>query len=538
MKHTCASVEALVKDKILLILGAGVMQIPAIKAARRMGLKVCCADGNSDAPGRGLADVFGHIDLKDLHGLTDFAAANKAEGVFTAGTDFSTSVAWIAEKLGLPGIPYKTALHAKDKLLMRKRLAEAGIPVPRFYSSSDDSAVKEEFWSAGLLFPVVVKPADSMGARGVRTASAITELQHAVQEARSFSFSKRVIVEEYITGPEFSIDALIYENNVYECGFADRHIYFPPHFIELGHTIPTNLSADKRKEVFSVFAQAVTALGIHTGAAKGDVFLTENGPMIGEIAARLSGGFMSGWSFPIASGVDLTSAAIRIALGFPPGDIQQKKQHFCAERAWISVPGTVQEVYNIPEPEPDSSVKEVFTRISKGDKLVFPRNNVEKCGNLLVERESYEAASTEAERLVGEIVLRLSPGCLDTARFLLSDKHETGPSAFIPGPQFLASIKKLDNLYENENKKGITIWPLDDFSDIEHQWFGPSFIKGLDIVKKYCGAEFSKNGRYVIAGVFWKAYVTGGIQGGLWAVDTVQWLLENQKHPREYFQQW
>ncbi len=110
------------------------MQIPALRIGRELGWRVVVADGNPDAPGIALADAFEHVDLKDLSGMTDAAfrqqQSSGLDGVFTTGTDFSATVAWVSEQLGLPGIPYETALDASDKSRMRAVFDRAGLPSP------------------------------------------------------------------------------------------------------------------------------------------------------------------------------------------------------------------------------------------------------------------------------------------------------------------------------------------------------------------------------------------------------------------------
>ena len=169
--------------------------------------------------------------------------------------------------------------------------------------------------------PLVVKPCDNMGGRGCSRVESPGELDAAIADAAAFSRTGRAIVEEYMDGPEFSIDAIVYGGKVYECGFADRHIFYPPYFIEMGHTIPSAVDAETKNKLMACFEAGVHALGLTSGAAKGDIKLTSRGPMIGEIAARLSGGYMSGWTYPYSSGFEVTEAAIEIAMGLPPGFI-------------------------------------------------------------------------------------------------------------------------------------------------------------------------------------------------------------------------
>ena len=247
------------------------MQLPAIRIARGFGWEVICADGNPDAPGRTKAHYFEHIDLKDREGIAesvvDWRNRRGLDGVFTAGTDFSAAVAWAAEKAGLPGIPYQSALKASDKFLMRTAFAEAGVPSPRFAGIENPDQWRDAFEKVGL--PAVVKPVDNMGARGIRRVDSLEDARSAVEAAFVCSASGRVIVEEYIEGPEFSLDALIYRGEFSLCGIADRHIRFAPYFIEVGHTMPSNFPEGDRQRIIDTFRNAAFALVSTTGRPRG-----------------------------------------------------------------------------------------------------------------------------------------------------------------------------------------------------------------------------------------------------------------------------
>ncbi len=397
------------KDAVLL-LGGGLMQLPAIEAAGELGLTRYMADGNDRCPGRSLVEHFYHIDLRDRVGLLDVARTiPNLKGVFTAGTDFSRSVAYVAENLRLPGISEDTAIRATDKGFMRESLANAGIPVPRFAVVPDGPA-KPPF-----AYPVIVKPVDNMGARGVVLVQDDYSFADAVKTARSLSASRRVIAEEFIPGQEYSLDALIHDGQIHITGIGERHIFFAPYFVELGHTIPANIGPEEETALTDGFSGAIAALGITNGAAKGDVFLVrdaKNTPsvIIGEIAARLSGGFMSGWTYPLATGVPLTRLGLEIAIGKAPEqhDFLPRRFHYSAERALISGPGTVMEIKLPDKLHPD--VAEIFVHNKPGDHVAPPRNNVEKIANVIAVSEYSETAVTIAEDVLDRIVVRLKAG--------------------------------------------------------------------------------------------------------------------------------
>ncbi len=415
------------KQRTTRLLGGGVMQLPAIRSARRLGLRVVVADGNASAPGRTEADVFEHIDLRDREGMLEAARSYHDAGglhaVFTAGTDFSTTVAFVSDALGLPGTSLESAVNATDKFRMRTVLEEAGVRVPRFAVIREDAlterGLSDAVASVGL--PAVVKPADSMGARGVVRVENAGE---ALAEARLsvlHSQTRRVVLEGFIDGPEFSIDALVYNGNTQITGFADRHIRFPPYFIEMGHTIPTNLDAKSKKLIIAEFKRGVEALGLTNGAAKGDMKLSRDGPVVGEIAARLSGGYMSGWTFPLSSGVELTEKAIRISLGEAPGSLEPAWNRTSAERAVISIPGTIERISGGEKVDGGSDIAELFLIAGPGDEMRLPTSNVEKCGNVIAIGDTRELATHAAEAAVSRLEVVLKPHTEATTRFLFSE---------------------------------------------------------------------------------------------------------------------
>lgn len=517
----------------ILILGAGTMQEPAIRISRRKGWRVALADGNPSAPARTLADTFHVVDLKDREGLLALARGLKEssglDGVFTAGTDFSSSVAWVAERMGLPGIPFETAMRATDKCLMREAFAAAGVPSPPSvcWSGSGDprGAVSARFG-----FPLVVKPVDNMGARGVRRVEDEAQLGEACRSALALSRSSRVIIEEYMEGPEFSLDAIVHRGQAVVCGVADRIIRFPPFFVETGHTMPTDFPPAAVKEIEAVFLAGIRAIGITDGAAKGDIKLTPRGAMIGEIAARLSGGYMSGWTFPLASGVEVTEAALNVAVGLPPGDLAPRWRRVCAERALISVPGVVEAVNGRAEATRSEGIAEVFLRSAPGDRVVFPTNNVQKCGNVLAVADTREEAAERASRALALLDLRLRPLEETTDQHLrLSAAHESFPE--------LARALREDHrgmpAFRGDPRAAvgsapIGILPLPGWdSRTERDWHGLAFPDAVRLACRRGGAEIltaaaAAGKPFVLGRGFWHAVARGSHQAGVYALDSVR----------------
>lgn len=224
------------EQEFILLLGASMMQLPALKAIETLGYASLVVDGNAHAPLMSLADERALIDLKDISALMiyldEFIEERRLVAIFTAGTDFSYVVSTLAERYQLPAHSKNAAMAATDKLRMRSMLHQHGVRVPAFIElpmGINEPTLEGLLRQAQLSEPwdVVIKPVDSMGARGVVRAHTLKEILHAGEEARAYSRSGKVIVEAYLDGPELSVDALVADGKVYIHGIADRHIFIP-----------------------------------------------------------------------------------------------------------------------------------------------------------------------------------------------------------------------------------------------------------------------------------------------------------------------
>ncbi len=369
----------------VIIVGAGIMQIPVIEAAKKMGLRTVVTDYNCNAPGFAMADVGLEVSTRNI----DFSVLNARriaehipiDGVLTVGTDASRTVSAMAATLELPGIRYDVAERATNKVKMRQCFWDNGVPSPDFEYVWTRQEAHDAVKRLGL--PCVIKPADNMGARGVKLLSEHSQVEDGFTEARRASVSGMIVVEEYMEGPELSIDALVWDGNIEIVGVGDRIISGAPYFIELGHTMPTALDDAVVARAVAVMKQGIRALGIDVGAAKADIKLTPEGPKIGEIAARLSGGYMSGFTYPLATGVDLMSAILRISMGQAPGDLTPKWNRVAAERGIIPRAGVITAIEGLEAARSLPGVDKIFTMYEVGDTFRPPTCNMGKFGNLI-----------------------------------------------------------------------------------------------------------------------------------------------------------
>lgn len=525
-------------NKHVLILGGGLMQRPAVEAAKKLNCHITLADANSNALCKDLVDVFEPVDLKDVDGLIKLAKKMKnsygIDGVFTAGTDFSSSVAKVAQELNLPGHSVEAALNASDKTRMRQCFKQNGVASPNFVGISkkdlDDNSLQNILNKNGFFdddYPLVVKPVDNMGGRGCKMVYNLEEAYQAIKIAIKYSRTQTAIVEEYMDGPEFSVDSIVYNDKIIITGLADRHIYYPPYFIEMGHTIPTTYGKEQIDMLLNTFKKGVKALGLTCGAAKGDLKLTPKGCMIGEIAARLSGGYMSGWTFPYASGIDLTEQLLRIALNMEPTiDINSDFipcTQYSAEGAWLSIPGKVNALKGIDKAKAIPKVKEVFIRSQKSDEVVFPQNNVEKCGNIIASDNSYKKAQDIKNEAIKNITIILEQNNKNTEEFLITDYFcEYPPSAYKISQE---AYKLILDLQENmvwydsksQNNDQIRIEFPECLKNYQHlkDWNNKTMTDSIeqfvDICKNFNLPQIKQKD-------FWKTFLRGGLQGILYIV--------------------
>ena len=304
------------KKKSVLIVSAGIMQIPAIQKAKELGFHVIATDKNPEAPGFEFSDYFAVIDSKDIDGHINFVGKHQNLfnicGVFAA-SDVAVTVAAIANYLNLPSISNEVAIRSHNKALMKQKWIEDGIPTPLGFEIKNINQIKNIIDK--LNFPLIVKPVDNAASRGSKRIDNLNELDNAVTIALNFSRTGTAIIEEYVTGYEQSVETIIFEGKHYHVGMADREFGFHPYHIETAHVDPSQLPLEQQEKIYEVVDAAAKSLGINFGPAKADMIWTDKGPMILEMTARLSGGFHSQYTTPMSTGQDPIKAVLELCVG-------------------------------------------------------------------------------------------------------------------------------------------------------------------------------------------------------------------------------
>jgi biotin carboxylase len=364
------------REKTLLIVSGGIEAADAAKRAREMGLHVVVSDIDPSAPGF----VYAHDHLiADVYGPEETAAAAERyhrdqrpiSGVICVAADAPVTAALVAERLKLPGITVETAKIACDKLAMKLRFKNSGVPVPWFAAVSSVAELRSVIAERGA--ELVIKPVDSRGSRGVQRLARVKDLNGAFELARKHSPTQRVMVEAYLEGPQVSTESIITGGRCYTPGFSDRNYELlelhAPFFIENGGDLPSRLPRDTQAKVKDVVARAAASLGVREGTVKGDIVVHDGEAYVIELAARLSGGFFCTREIPLNTGVDFIGCAIRVALGerVPPAELEPKQQVQVVQRYVFPNPGRVIDVRGAAAARQVPGIADVVVTARPGD---------------------------------------------------------------------------------------------------------------------------------------------------------------------------
>lgn len=371
------------------------MQIPAIKTAKDMGFQVIASDRDPNAEGFRFVDHPLVIDTKDVKSHVEFAKANKLKlniiGAF-AGADVAVTVAAITNALGLPGIPLQVAIASNNKAIMKKKWLADKVSTPLSIEVKDIKDAKTALERTGL--PAMVKAIDSAASRGSKKIISESELEDALEDAKKHSSTNTAIIEEFVEGNEYSVETIVYKGNHYHFGIVDRHFGFAPYAIEIGHTNPTNLPSDIQEQMYNIVKKAATSLGIEFGPAKADMILTKKGPMILEMTSRLSGGWHSQYTTPLATGLDPIRVALNLATGgkIKKEDTIPRYNRVSMCKAIFPKPGQIIKIDGVDEAKRIKGVAQVILVVKEGDIIPPYKNCAHRVCYIITVADTREAA--------------------------------------------------------------------------------------------------------------------------------------------------
>ena len=451
--------------KRLLILGASVLQLPAIKKAKEMGYYVGVIDYNPSAVGVSCADEYFNVSTIDEEGVYRVAKDFRADGIITLATDMPMrSLAYACEKLGLVGISYATAIKVTDKAEMIRAFEKYGVHHPKFFVINNTSDIEKI--SSKMFYPCITKPTDNSGSRGVTVAYNIKELKEAVVYSSANARNGRVIIEELMKGYEVSVEVIIYNNIPTIIQITDKLTTGEPHFVEIGHSQPSSLPTDILQKIELLTYRAIQAVGIENGAAHVEIMITDQGPKLIELGARLGGDCITTHLVPLSTGVDMVKAIIDISLGDTP-DLDIKFSKGSAIRFITASCGKIKEIIGIDTALKKPNIANIEVIKKSGDIINTLQSSMDRIGYVISNSYDVRSAIFACERALTniEVVLEKKPKILFLGGFsqmvdilktakeigiysIVVDRDPASPAKKIADKSFDISTDKVDDLVQ------------------------------------------------------------------------------------------
>ncbi len=299
--------------KKIAIIGASYLQKPLVLKAEEMGITTICFAWEDGAVCKDICDKFYPISILEKRKILEICKEERIDGVVSIASDVAMpTVNYIADRLGLVGNSLDSTLISTDKFEMRKALIEASIACPRFIFYDKADFVFEN----QIDFPVIVKPTDRSGSRGVTKVECPEDVNDAISYALDNSIGQRVIVEEFMQGREFSVEMISYQGKHYSLSVTDKVTTGAPFFVETEHHQPADIDNGIRNKIYETVLKALDALVIKNGASHSEVLLTKNGDVrVIEIAGRMGGDFIGSDLVYLSTGYDFVKGVVNISLG-------------------------------------------------------------------------------------------------------------------------------------------------------------------------------------------------------------------------------
>ena len=394
-------------QKRLLVLAAGILQVPVIKKAKEMGVYVIAADGDPNAVGLKYADKAIVVNITSEEDVLKVAREEQIDGVIHPCSEVSMNVMGrLNDELGLSGITREQAIRATNKHLMREAFEKGNAPSPiSILTENAENAwyhLQNDFASDGIL-----KPSRNSGSRGIAKVTSNMDKDDflkAYNVAFNESRDKSVLIEQFIEGPEFSVEIIVWNGEVNVLTVTDKKTTGAPHFVELGHNQPSCYS---KKEVETLKAAAVAgvkALGVNNCACHAEAKLMDGKAYLMEIGARLGGDFISTELTHLSTGIDMVAAAINVALGVKPDlSVKEEPKGVCI-RYFCPKPGILVKIRNIQVLNNNHVyLWEIYPKI--GDIIPEVTSSLCRSGHVIVIDTTPQKAVIFAEKLINEVKL-------------------------------------------------------------------------------------------------------------------------------------
>ena len=369
-----------------------------------MGCHIGVVDYNPKAPAIEFADEYFECSLLDVKGVLEISKSFHANGITCGASDVGVlTAAIVCKELHLPALSVETANNVKDKGAMIEAFKRFNVAHPKYQIiDSIDTTIEMDY-------PIIIKPVDNSGSRGINVAHNEKELRKALDDSFSCSRNGRVIAEEYMDGPEVSVEVLIQNGEPFILQVTDKVTSGEPHFIELGHSQPSQLPHDDLQLIRQLAYNATKAVGIQDGCAHAEIKLTSKGPKMVEIAGRLGGDFITTVLLPTSTGINISEYEILRALGqpkkFDPSYIVQNRG--VAVKFIEAKQGMVKSVAIDYLAEEMVGVEEIKFVCESGVNYAKAENNNDRFGYVIATGKTTQVALDRCEKIIDSIRIEM-----------------------------------------------------------------------------------------------------------------------------------
>lgn len=370
--------------KSILVFGVGELQCSIIRRAKLKGLFTIGIDPCADAVCKDEVDAFEIVGGQDFEGTCAIVEKYGVDAIVTAATDKPlVMMARIAEKYGFPFYSIETAQWSTDKYQMKQRFLEGGVPCAcgRLIAKAEEAD--------DLYYPLIVKPRDNSGSRGVKLCRNKEELQEAMQEALQYSHLDTVLVEEYIEGQEYSIEGLHYEGKSEVIQFTEKTTTEFPYNVELAHKQPANLTENQKNDIRELVSKIAKCMHFENCPSHTELKINERGIFIIETSPRLGGDYITSTLVPLSTGINMEDQLLNIALG-EKVDTQTGRVEKASGVCFFCLPeGIVKKI--------DPQINDVATwpgvysfelKLKEGDEVHQITSSLNRYGEVIVEGEN------------------------------------------------------------------------------------------------------------------------------------------------------
>lgn len=396
--------------KKLLVLAAGILQIPVIQKAREKGYYVIAVDDDPNAPGMALADkAIAPGGLMNEEKMVAIAKAEKVDGVIHPCSEVAMNVMGrINDELGLCGISKEIAIRATNKHLMREAFEKYGAPSPKSILTKDEGDAWAIF-SKKFDTNAILKPSRNSGSRGIaKVVKGISKNEFDALYRRALDESRdhQVLIEQFIEGPEFSVEVIVWKGEPYVLAVTDKKTTEAPYFVELGHNQPSVYPEEIQQKLKDGAMAGCKALGLTYCAAHCELKIQNGEAYLMEIGARMGGDFISTELTHLSSGIDMVAATIDVVLGVKPNLKPVEEKHGVCIRYFTPDPGKLEKITGV-EILKDKHIYDAKIYIKPGDVVNEVKSSLDRSGHVIVTADNVQEAIYRADNIIKNIKFQI-----------------------------------------------------------------------------------------------------------------------------------